>query len=89
MLPKNRMPSHPGEILKMEFLDPMGLRQRELADRMDVSEQRINELINGKRGVTPETAIKLSKALGTSEEFWMNLQGAYDLAKAHRKLVSA
>ena len=89
MLPKNRIPSHPGEILKMEFLDPMGLTQKELSDRMDVSDQRINELINGKRGVTPETAIKLSKALGTSEEFWMNLQAAYDLAKAHRKLVHA
>lgn len=65
----------------------MGLRQREIAEKMNVSEQRINELVNGKRGVTPETAILLSRVLKTSAEFWMNLQTAYDLAKAQQKLV--
>lgn len=87
MIPKNRMPTHPGEILKEEFLDPMGLRQREIAERMNVTEQRINELVNGKRGVTPETAILLSRVLGTTAEFWMNLQTAFDLAKAEKKLI--
>ncbi|MGE0267531.1 MAG: HigA family addiction module antitoxin [Candidatus Omnitrophota bacterium] len=87
MIPKNRMPTHPGEILKEEFLDPMGLRQREIAERMNVTEQRINELVNGKRGVTPETAILLSRVLGTTAEFWMNLQTAFDLAKAEKKLL--
>jgi len=87
MIPKNRTPTHPGEILKEEFLDPMGLRQREIAAKMNISEQRINELVNGKRGVTPETAILLSRVLGTSAEFWMNLQTAYDLAKAEQKLI--
>lgn len=81
------MPTHPGEILKEEFLDPMGLRQREIAERMNVTEQRINELVNGKRGVTPETAILLSRVLGTTAEFWMNLQTAFDLAKAEKKLL--
>ena len=86
MIPKNRAPSHPGEILKEEFLEPMDLKQRALSEKMNVSEQRINELVNGKRGITPETAILLSRVLGTSAEFWMNLQTAFDLAKAHKKL---
>lgn len=79
MIPKNRMPAHPGEILLHEFLKPLGLNQTELSARMGVPIQRVNTLINGKRDVTAETAILLSKALNTSSEFWMNLQVARDL----------
>ena len=83
MLPKNRVSTHPGEILSEEFLKPLGITQSGFADHMGVPFQRINELINGKRGITPETAWLLSEALGTSAEFWTNLQAAHDLTK-HR-----
>jgi addiction module HigA family antidote len=80
MLPKNRIPTHPGEILLEEFLGPMEITQTVFAKRLGVSLQRLNELINGKRGITPETAWLLSAALKTTPEFWMNLQAQYDLA---------
>jgi len=80
MLPKNRVPTHPGEILNEEFLLPMGLTQVALAKHLGVSPQRINELVRGKRGITPETAWLLSQAFDTTPEFWINLQSAYDLA---------
>lgn len=80
MLPKNRIPTHPGEILQEEFLDPMGLTQVALAKHLGVSVQRINELVRGKRGITPETAWLLAQALGTTPEFWINLQTSHDLA---------
>lgn len=86
MLPKNRKPTHPGEIILKEFLEPMSLSQVELAEKMDVPIQRINTLINEKRGVTAETAILLSRALKTSPEFWMNLQMAWDLHEAEQHL---
>lgn len=79
MIPKNRIPTHPGEILSLEFLGPMNMSQVELAKKMNVPVQRINTLINGKRDMTAETAILLSMALGTTPEFWMNLQTARDL----------
>ena len=79
MMPKNRKPTHPGEILLEEFLRPMELSQLELARRMGVPIQRVNTLINGKRDMTAETAILLSRVLKTSSEFWMNLQANYDL----------
>ena len=79
MLPENRTSTHPGEVLLEEFLKPMCLSQTDLARHLGVSIQRINELIRGKRGVTPETAWLLAQALGTSPEFWMNLQVNYDL----------
>lgn len=82
MVPKNRKPTHPGEILLEEFLIPMGLSQVELARRMGVPIQRVNTIVNGKRDVTAETAILLSRVLKTSSEFWMNLQVACDLYKA-------
>lgn len=82
MIPKNRKPTHPGEILLEEFLKPMGLSQVELARRMGVPIQRVNTIIKGKRDVTPETAILLSRTLKTSSEFWMNLQVACDLYRA-------
>ena len=83
MLPKNRIPTHPGEILKEEFLTPLGLTQVALAKHIGVPTQRINELIRGKRGVTPETAWLLSQALDTTPEFWINMQTNYDLAVNH------
>lgn len=81
MLPKNRIPSHPGEILRYEFLEPMKLTQSEFADHIGVPLQRVNEIVLGKRGVSSETAWLFAQALGTSAEFWTNLQTAYDLAK--------
>ena len=80
MLPNNRTSTHPGEILLYEFLEPLEISQSELARHLNISIQRVNELIRGKRGVTPETAWLLSKALGTSPEFWMNLQVTYELS---------
>ncbi|MFN2595156.1 MAG: HigA family addiction module antitoxin [Actinomycetota bacterium] len=82
MSPNKRVPTHPGEILSEEFLKPLGLTQVALAAHLDVPLQRINELIRGKRGVTPETAWLLGGALGTTPEFWLNLQANHDLAKA-------
>ena len=81
MLPTHRIPTHPGEILLEEFLRPFDLTQVALADHLGVSVQRINELVRGKRGVTPETAWLLSQAFGTTPEFWINLQTAHDLAR--------
>ena len=79
MLPEKRTSTHPGEILRKEFLEPMGVTQTELAKHLGIPIQRINELVKGKRGVTPDTAWLLSKAFATSPEFWMNLQVAHDL----------
>ena len=89
MIPKRRQPTHPGEILKEEFLLPMGISQVELARRMNVPIQRINTLVNGKRDMTAETAILLSRELKTTSEFWMNLQVAVDLFKASTRIGHA
>ena len=89
MIPKRRQPTHPGEILKEEFLLPMGISQVELARRLNVPIQRINTLINGKRDMTAETAILLSRELKTTSEFWMNLQVAVDLFKASTRIGHA
>jgi addiction module HigA family antidote len=89
MIPKHRTPVHPGEVLVEEFLTPMGISQVELARKMGVPVQRINTLINGKRDMSAETAILLSRALKTSSEFWMNLQVACDLYEAQRLLEHA
>jgi addiction module HigA family antidote len=71
-------------MLREEFLDPMDLTQRDLADRIHVPYQRINELTNGKRGITPSTALRLAKFFGTTPDFWMNLQQRWDLARAQK-----
>lgn len=81
-VPTHREPTHPGEMLREEFLLPMNITQRELADAIHVPYQRINELINKKRGVTPSTALRLSKFFGTSPDFWLNLQMRSELFKA-------
>lgn len=86
MRPKHRPPTHPGEILWKEFLEPMNLSQVELAKSIGVPVQRINTLINGKRGVTAETALLLADRLKTTPELWMNLQTAWDLHEAAQGL---
>ena len=82
MIPENRIPTYPGEMLVEEFLKPMALPQTKLAEKLGISVQRVNEIVNGKRGVTPETAWLFSQTFGTTPEFWMNMQTAYDLAMA-------
>ena len=81
LLPENRVPTHPGEILSREFLMPLGITQVSLAAHIGVPVQRVNELVRGKRGVTPETAWLLAQAFETTPDFWLNLQAAYDLAR--------
>lgn len=81
-VPTNRPPTHPGEMLLLEFLEPMGLSQRALADGIHVPYQRINELINRRRGITPSTALRLAKFFGNTAGFWMNLQLRWDLYHA-------
>lgn len=81
-VPTHRPPTHPGEMLLEEFLTPMGLTQRELADAIHVPYQRVNEIIHGRRGVTPSTALRLAKFFGASADFWMNLQLRWELYQA-------
>ena len=81
-IPTKREPTHPGEMLRDEFLVPMNISQRDLANAIHVSYQRINELVNKKRGITPSTALRLAKFFGVSADFWLNLQVRYDLYKA-------
>ena len=88
-IPKNRKPTHPGEILLEEFLTSAGMSQVELARNMGIPIQRINTMINGKGDMTAETAVLLSRVLKTSSEFWMKLQIACDLYEADRTLEDA
>jgi addiction module HigA family antidote len=78
-VPTNRIPTHPGEMLLEEFLTPMGISQKDLADSIEVPYQRINEIVNGRRGITPSTALRLAKFFDMSADFWMNLQLRWDL----------
>lgn len=81
-VPTHRAPTHPGEMLAEEFLGPMGITQRQLASAIHVPYQRVNELVNQKRGVTPSTALRLAKFFGMSPDFWLNLQMRWDLYRA-------
>jgi len=83
-IPTNRPPTHPGEMLREEFLLPMSISQKDLAAAIHVPFQRVNELINQKRGVTPSTALRLGKFFGMSADFWLNLQMRWDLYKARQ-----
>ena len=83
-VPTHREPTHPGTMLLEEFLDPMELTQRELADAIAVPYQRVNEIVNRKRGITPSTALRLAQYFGTSTGFWMNLQVRWDLYHAQQ-----
>lgn len=78
-IPSQRVPTHPGEMLLHEFLEPLGLTQKMLAGGLHVPYQRVNELIRGKRGITPSTALRLAKFFGNSPDFWLNLQLRWDL----------
>lgn len=81
-IPSHRPPTHPGEMLLEEFLNPMGLSQRDVAEGIRVPYQRVNELVNGRRGITPSTAFRLAKFFGTTPDLWMNLQLRWDLYHA-------
>jgi addiction module HigA family antidote len=83
-IPTHREPTHPGEMLLEEFLAPMGITQRELAEAIHVPYQRVNEIVNKKRGVTPSTALRLAKFFGVSEDFWLGLQLRSDLHKTRK-----
>lgn len=80
MIPLNRIATHPGVVLLKEYLEPLGLTQKALATHVGIPVQRVNEIVRGKRGVTPETAWLLSEALRTTPEFWLNLQSIHDLS---------
>jgi antitoxin HigA-1 len=86
MIPTDREPAHPGEILLEEFLKPLDVTQSYAADRMGIPLNRLNEIVNGKRGVSADTAMRLSRVLGTSPEFWVNLQSNWDLYQAQQNL---
>ena len=88
-IPSHRTPSHPGEVLLDDFLKPMGLTQRQLADAILVPYQRVNELVHGRRGVTPSTALRLARFFGNSAGFWMNLQLRWDLYHAQETEAEA
>ena len=83
-IPSDREPTHPGEMLLQEFLLPLDMTQRHLATAINVPFQRINEVVRGRRGVTPSTALRLARFFGTSPEFWINLQLRWDLYYARR-----
>lgn len=85
MIPKKRISTHPGKILLKEFIEPMGLTQKEVAGHMGIPVQRINEIVRGKRGISPDTAWLLSEAFDNSPEFWLNLQAMYDLTSNRPK----
>jgi addiction module HigA family antidote len=90
MIPKKRPPTHPGEMLLKEFLEPMGLTQVEFAAHLGWPYARLNEIINGKRGVTAASALSFGEALKTGPEFWLNLQRDLDLwreAKNHKEVL--
>jgi antitoxin HigA-1 len=87
-IPTTRTPTHPGEMLLEVFLNPMGLTQRDLANAIYVPYQRVNDIVNGRRGITPSTALRLAKVFGTSADFWMNLQLRWDLFFAQRDETS-
>jgi len=80
MIPSNRIATHPGIILLKEFLEPLGLSQKAIAVHVGIPVQRINQIVRGKRGISPDTAWLLSEAFNTSPEFWLNLQATYDLS---------
>ena len=83
-IPKFREPTHPGEMLMKEFSIPMSITQRDLSKAIHVPYQQINEIVNGRRGITPSTALRLAIFFNMSEDFWMNLQLRWDLYRAKR-----
>jgi addiction module HigA family antidote len=86
MLPTHRIATHPGKILLQEFLEPMSLTQAALARALAIPLNRVNELVRGKRGITPETALLLAGYFKNSAEFWMNLQTTHDLSRVRQEM---
>ena len=88
MLPRNRRPTPPGEILRYEFLEPLGLSQKELAEALGITRVRLSEIIHGKRAITPDTAFRLARFFDTTPEFWLGLQtdvSLWDTLQAYRQ----
>ena len=85
MFDLKRQPTHPGVVLREEFVGPMGLTQAELADRLKTTLRTVNEILNEKRSISPDMALRLARFFGTSEELWLNLQDQYDLYRARQK----
>ncbi|MFA4904354.1 MAG: HigA family addiction module antitoxin [Desulfobaccales bacterium] len=86
MLPRNRRPTPPGEILRYEFLEPMGLNQKQIAEALGISRVRLSEILRGKRAITPDTAFRLARFFDTTPEFWLGLQtdvSLWDTLQAH------
>lgn len=79
-------PTHPGEVLREEFMKPLGLTQYALAKALGITQVRVSEIVNGKRAVSPDTALRLSRYFGTSAEFWMGMQATYDLELARDRI---
>ena len=88
-VPTHRAPSHPGAMLLQEFLEPLGVTQTDLAERMEIPFQRVNSLVNGRRSITPDTALRLAKVFGTTPGFWMNHQLRWDLFHAQEEASEA
>lgn len=89
MLPERRIPTHPGVILVEDFLKPLGMTQVAFARHIRAPLQRVNEIVRGRRGVTPDTAWRFAQALGTTPQFWVNLQAAHDLARSRPRVAVA
>jgi len=87
-LPNARIATHPGEVLLEEYIKPLGLTQAALAKELEISTNRLNELIRGKRGMTADTALRLARRFDTSPEFWMNLQSVYELTEARMAMAT-
>lgn len=85
MFDLKRQPTHPGAILREEFIEPLGISQTELAERLRTTFRTVNEILNEKRSVSPDMALRLARFFGTSEELWLNLQDQYDLYRAKQK----
>ena len=88
-VPTHRVPTHPGQLLLSEFLEPLEISQRELADAIDVPHQRINDIVNRRRGLTASIALRLGKYFGTSSSFWLSTQARWDLYHAEREEAPA
>lgn len=88
-VPTHKAPTHPGQMLLEEFLEPLDMTQTELSERMEVPFQRINSLVNGRRGVTADTALRLARVFGTTSGFWMNHQLRWDLFHAEQEAGEA
>ncbi len=88
-VPTHRAPSHPGAMLLQEFLEPLGVTQTDLAERMEIPFQRVNSLVNGRRSISPDTALRLAKVFGTTPGFWMNHQLRWDLFHARQEAAEA